>query len=182
MYSVKNKNMKITLTLLAAVTAGIILSRLFTSGDTVYSVDYITADASSLLPRLRTSLIPLCLSQMLQFFIIFVFAFSAFAKTANIIVFTFRGMALGCSSAIVLSSAGFSLPAMCFIISYALTTLVMMIFRIYLSDSKIKIRLSKDRKEKLTSVFECVILFLMTSGASVLIKTAALLLIDTVLK
>ncbi len=117
-----------------------------------------------------------CSQQMIQYALIFIFGFTAFSHIVNCAVLYLRGCSIG-YSALLLSGGKFNLSAVCFLFTYILITVVMIIFIVYLSRIYYSFKNKPLFRDRLRHTAEAFLLFFIITGASALIKSLPIIIL-----
>ncbi len=166
-FKCKKRVLTLSLYLLFTAVSFLIGKELWDGGETLLT--YVGTDEITL-SNATEVFYPFCKWQMIQFVLLFVFAFTPFSSAANCAVFLARGIILGYCTGMVISTDPLSFKGICFLMSYLLVTAVMMLFVYHTWDINGKLLLRETFWEKAKYVSSCVTLFFMTSGAALLVR------------
>jgi len=155
--------------------AGILIGNSVTTAGEVSLVPSAVPTEASLLSNIIAELYPSFKTQLIQFAVIFVFSFTPYKYIANFVVFLARGFAIGYVVNLIDPVVAADMSAICFCISYFLITAVMLVCVSHL------FRINNEKVEGYAGRFRrtanALLLFLMTTGASALIRALPLLIV-----
>lgn len=146
------------------------------NGTDGFDLQYYAPYSKDLISHVTDNLIPLCAGQMLQFGAVFISAFSIFAYPVSSAVILYRAFVTGSCISSVVNCGNYSQQTLCYLISYCLITLVMIVSAVFIYETISEHAKKETVKNKLLCGSRCIVVFLMTSGAALLIRVIPLII------
>lgn len=171
-----NKRSILIFVLLLMIISGVLSGHCF-NGTNCFDLQYYAPYSENITSHVKDNLIPLCSSQMLQFAIIYVSAFSVFAYPVSCAVIFHRAFVIGACVSAMINSANYSQQTLCYLISYTLITVITAVLAVQIYDIRNDPQKSRTFKNTLSFACRCTVIFLMTSGASLLIRLVPLIIL-----